>query len=288
MSIQTISCAIVDEESLRETITLLTSEGLEKLRDEMRKFSRVTKVEFPIFRDNTVTTPVNVTGAPVTNIVANHAKKPKKFNLQNFKRWQQMMFFYLTTLNRARFLNKTAPQVEPPMEEVRGSSFLDHKMVDSKNVITQAQDLQVLLHDIHVEGMTLSETFQVAYIIEKRQQVSSEKQLTPDSAKANMVEHPGSSLKSNSKGKGKRKNAKKIKGKAEYLAPKAGIRMTPRQANMVNDNVDMITIVSDVIAMISEVNLVGSNNSDWWVDTRATHHVCADKSMFHSFGAVDN
>ncbi|GKD79598.1 callose synthase 2-like protein, partial [Tanacetum coccineum] len=47
----------------------------------------------------------------------------------------------------------------------------------------------------------------------------------PDSAKANMVVHPGSSSRSNSKGKckDKRKNDKKGKGKSEYLAPKAGI-----------------------------------------------------------------
>ncbi|GJX23326.1 retrovirus-related pol polyprotein from transposon TNT 1-94 [Tanacetum coccineum] len=57
---------------------------------------------------------------------------------------------------------------------------------------------------------------------------------------------------------------------------------------MVNDNVDMIALVSDVIDMNFEVNLVGSNNIGWWVDTGATRHVCADKSMFHSFRAVDN
>ena len=33
-----------------------------------------------------------------------HGEKPKKFNGLNFKRWQQMMLFYLTTLNLARFL----------------------------------------------------------------------------------------------------------------------------------------------------------------------------------------
>nr|GEU39194.1 peroxidase 9 [Tanacetum cinerariifolium] len=139
---------------------------------------------------------------------------------------------------------------------------------------------------------------------------------TPDSAKANMVEHAGSSPKSNSKakGKGKWKNDKKGKGKAEYLAPKAGIvkqkfqgtcynydqpghcatnckmlkRVNPHQANMVNENIDMIAMVSDFIAMISEVNLVCSNNSGWWVDTGAIRYVCADKSMFHPFRAVDN
>ncbi|GJT91175.1 hypothetical protein Tco_1080020 [Tanacetum coccineum] len=55
-------------------------------------------------------------GAPATNTVANHAERPEKFNGQNFKRWQQKMFFYLTTLGLARFLKETVPQVEPPAE----------------------------------------------------------------------------------------------------------------------------------------------------------------------------
>ncbi|GKC92548.1 pol polyprotein [Tanacetum coccineum] len=103
--------------------------------------------------------------------------------------------------------------------------FLDYKMVDSKNVTSQVQDLQVLLHDIHAEGMTLSETFKVATIIEKlppswaefknylkhkrkemsvedlvvRLRIEEDNKLAqkdtyaPDSAKANMVEHVGSS-----------------------------------------------------------------------------------------------
>ena len=45
--------------------------------------------------------------------------------------------------------------------------FLDHKMVDSKTVVSQVQELHVILHEIHVEGMILSETFQVATIIKK-------------------------------------------------------------------------------------------------------------------------
>ncbi|GKC69397.1 hypothetical protein Tco_1115280 [Tanacetum coccineum] len=229
------------------------------------------------------------------------------------------MFFYLTTLGLARFLKEIVPQVEPPAEgqssnaqavqatttakelweslerkyktEDAGTKkfvvarFLDYKMVDSKNVISQVQDLQVLLHDIHAEGMTLSETFQVAAIIEKGHKLAQKDTYAPDSAKANMVEHAGSSSRSFSKGKGKdkKKNDKKGKGKSEYLAPKAVIRVNPRQANMVDENVDMIAMVSDVYAMISEVNLVGTNNSGWWIDTGATRHVCADKSMFHSF-----
>ncbi|KAL2531340.1 zinc knuckle (CCHC-type) family protein [Abeliophyllum distichum] len=45
--------------------------------------------------------------------------------------------------------------------------FLDYEMVDSKTVISQVQELQVILHEIHAEGMVLSETFQVAAMIEK-------------------------------------------------------------------------------------------------------------------------
>ncbi|GJW23322.1 hypothetical protein Tco_0033944 [Tanacetum coccineum] len=122
------------------------------------------------------------------------------------------MFFYLTTLNLARFLKETAPLVEPPREGQPSNAWA------------------VLLHDIYAKGMTLSETFQVATIIEKLplswdNKLAQKNTYTPDSDKANMVEHVRSSSKSNSKGKGKdkRKNDKKGKGEAEYLAPKANI-----------------------------------------------------------------
>ena len=45
--------------------------------------------------------------------------------------------------------------------------FLDYKMVDSKNVVSQVHELQVILHEIHAKGMFFSVTFQVAAIIEK-------------------------------------------------------------------------------------------------------------------------
>ncbi|KAL0339424.1 UNVERIFIED_CONTAM: hypothetical protein Sangu_1464500 [Sesamum angustifolium] len=45
--------------------------------------------------------------------------------------------------------------------------FLDFKMVDSKTVMNQVQEFQMILHDLHAEGMKLSEFFQVAAMIEK-------------------------------------------------------------------------------------------------------------------------
>ncbi|GKC57790.1 retrovirus-related pol polyprotein from transposon TNT 1-94 [Tanacetum coccineum] len=193
--------------------------------------------------------------------------------------------------------------------------FLDYKMVDSKNVTSQVQDLQVLLHDIHAKGMALSETFQVATITEKlppswvefknylkhkRKKMSVEDLVvrlcikednklaqkntyTPDSVKANMVEHAGSSSKSNSKakGKGNGKNDKKSKRKAEYLAPKVGI------ANMVNDNMDMISMVSDVIAMISEVNLIAVGNGEkLYMGNSATADIKGEGDCPKNLGAL--
>ena len=45
--------------------------------------------------------------------------------------------------------------------------LLDYKMVDSKAVLSQVQELQVILHEIHAKGMFVSESFQVATITEK-------------------------------------------------------------------------------------------------------------------------
>ena len=41
-------------------------------------------------------------------------------------------------------------------------------------------------------------------------------------------------------------------------------------------------------AVVSEVNLIGSNPKEWWIDTGATCHVCSDRNMFTSFDPVDS
>ena len=44
--------------------------------------------------------------------------------------------------------------------------FLEFKMIDFKVVIIQVQELQIILHEIHVEKMVLNESFQVIAMIE--------------------------------------------------------------------------------------------------------------------------
>ena len=160
------------------------------------------------------------------NSIPNYGEKPERFNGTDFKRWQQKMLFYLTTLNLTRFLNEDDPKLDvgetdkdkltavdawnhfdflcrnyvlngqentlynvySPLKTAKElwdsldkkyksedaglkkfivGKFLDFKMVDSKTVLSQVQELQVVVHNIHAEGMTLSETFQVAAFIEK-------------------------------------------------------------------------------------------------------------------------
>ncbi|XP_068338880.1 uncharacterized protein [Pyrus communis] len=156
-----------------------------------------------------------------------HSEKPEKFKGGDFKRWQQKMLFYLTTLNLANVLRETVPTADGEnifsaetltaidawnhndflcrnyilnalddslydvyvvcktakelwellekkyKTEDAGSKkfvvgkFLDYKMVDSKSIVSQIKDLQKIIHDIHVEGMVINESFQVASFIEK-------------------------------------------------------------------------------------------------------------------------
>ena len=41
-------------------------------------------------------------------------------------------------------------------------------------------------------------------------------------------------------------------------------------------------------AVISEVNFVGGNTKEWWVDTGATCHVCSERKMFSTYNPLGN
>ena len=41
----------------------------------------------------------------------------------------------------------------------------------------------------------------------------------------------------------------------------------------------------DLVAVVSEVNMI-SNVKGWWVDTRATRHICGDKNLFSEFTPI--
>ncbi|KZV14337.1 hypothetical protein F511_43656 [Dorcoceras hygrometricum] len=52
-----------------------------------------------------------------------------------------------------------------------------------------------------------------------------------------------------------------------------------REANTVDDISHDVSNIS-LCAVVSEVNLIGSNPRERWINTGATRHVCSDKEMF--------
>ena len=116
--------------------------------------------------------PVPMLVAAPNTVPINHGEKSKKFNGIEFKRWQQKMLFYLTTLNLAKFLYENAPklkknetdwQVVVVVEALKHADFLcknnilneldnalysvyssiktAKELCDSKTVLSQLQEL---------------------------------------------------------------------------------------------------------------------------------------------------
>ena len=66
--------------------------------------------------------PVLPTTVPIS---ISPGEKPEKFSGLNFKRWQQKMLFYLTTLNLARFLTEEAPKLKEDEHDIQVISAVD-------------------------------------------------------------------------------------------------------------------------------------------------------------------
>ncbi|XP_070031624.1 uncharacterized protein [Nicotiana tomentosiformis] len=64
-------------------------------------------------------------------------------------------------------LEKKYKTEDAGLKKFVAAKFLDFKMVDGKFVITQVQELQVIVHDLLAEGMVINEAFQVTAFIEK-------------------------------------------------------------------------------------------------------------------------
>ncbi|XP_022888917.1 uncharacterized protein LOC111404326 [Olea europaea var. sylvestris] len=161
--------------------------------------------------------------------------------------------------------------------------FLNYKIVDSKTVISQVQELQVILHQIHAEGMMLSETFQemnveelvVRLQIEEDNKSSEKKWFNHGVAKANVVELGQSSKNYKNKSgssAGKRTKQgpkggivkKKFQGKC-FNCDKVGHKFSEcrlpkknKEANVV-DYMTQDVLKLNLAAVISEVNVVATS-----------------------------
>lgn len=56
------------------------------------------------------------------------------------------------------------------------------------------------------------------------------------------------------------------------------------RAHMVDENGEpLVAMITELSAMIEEINLVGDKPQGWFIDTGATRHVCGDKTLFSTF-----
>ncbi|XP_069150404.1 uncharacterized protein [Solanum lycopersicum] len=213
---------------------------------------------------------------------------------------QQKMFFYLTTLSLQRFINENVPVIlddTPPevvfekkyktedagMKKFIVTKFLDYKMIDSKTVITQVQELHVIIHDHLAEGLIVNDIFQVTAIIEKlppmlknfknylkhkRKEMTVEDliirlRIVEDNKAAEKRSHDNSVI---SGVNIVEEDPTKVKKRKKASGPKNNPPKKKFNGNYFN----------------CECNLIG-NLREWWIDFGASCHVCANKELFSSY-----
>ena len=205
--------------------------------------------------------------------------------------------------------------------------FLKYNMADTKTVIKQVEEIQVLIHELHAEGCAISEQFQVGSIIEKlppswrgfkvylkhkRREMTMEDLIlrlrveedhrkgdSVDGARANVIESEPSTkqkfqkfkCKKMSKLKPKGKDFKKIKGSC-WVCGKAGhnaqeCRHRKDQTVTRTNQAHVHKFDDNLVAVVTETNMV-SNVKGWWIDTAATRHICGDKNLFSEYKHMDD
>ncbi|KAL0328102.1 UNVERIFIED_CONTAM: hypothetical protein Scaly_2242800 [Sesamum calycinum] len=205
--------------------------------------------------------------------------------------------------------------------------FLDFKMVDSKMVMNQVQEFQMILHDLHTEGMKLSESFQVAAMIEKlpplwkdlknylkhkrkemglqdlivRLRIEEDNRLSKMKSKKLQIEAKANLMEQNGNTSIKRK-------RIDYKAKKGRTKMIKRSCyncgkcnhiakdyRLLKKNEVHISEVRSVPIDLRELNLSAvvfeanlvDNQREWWIDTGATRHICSDKEMLSIYTPIN-
>ncbi|KAF3675068.1 hypothetical protein FXO38_04914 [Capsicum annuum] len=200
------------------------------------------------------------------------------------------MFFYLTTLCLQRFTSEDTSEV------LEGTSDKEHFMIveawKHSDFLCRNYILSGLQDDLYnVYSLIVNVAFQVVAIIEKIPPIWKDfknylkhkfKEMTIKDliVRLRIEEDNKATERSNQpkkKFKGKCFNYDKIGHKStDCRSPKKGKKKD--KANMVESNEKC----DDLCAMFLECNLVG-NLREWWIDSGATRHVCANKELFSSF-----
>ncbi|XP_049348562.1 uncharacterized protein LOC125813121 [Solanum verrucosum] len=250
---------------------------------------------------------VGTVSATTTSVAHNRStaslapvEKPAKFSGVDFKRWQQKMFFYLTTLSLQRFINENVPVMsdETPAEErffvtetCTHSNFLCKNYIlsglqdDLYNVynslktskeLWDALEKKYKAEDVGMKKFIVAKflyykMIDMAAIIEKLSPLWKDfKNYLKHKRKEMTVEDLMVRLRIEEDNKAAEKRAIECQG------PKKDKKKD--QGNLAESREEM----DDLCAMLLECNLVG-NPRVWWIDSGASCHVCANKELFTSY-----
>ncbi|XP_023730226.2 uncharacterized protein LOC111877958 [Lactuca sativa] len=243
----------------------------------------------------------NAQGAPMMSMPVNHAKKPKKFLTEEAPRmpegegnvqalttidaWKHSDFLcrdyvlngLFDSLYNVYCVTKTTKELWESLDKKYKTEdvgtkkfvvarFLDYKMVDDKTVMSQVQELQVLLHDMHIE-------------VWEEHKIAQKSSYTPISEKASVVEH-GKTYGKNKYGKGKLQK----KGKRSNLGAKGGTFKKKFQGNCHNcDQRAHRAANCKLPKKAKEANVLEKITKDV-----SNINLAANREWFRNFKVVDN
>ncbi|GKB08782.1 hypothetical protein Tco_0837094 [Tanacetum coccineum] len=126
--------------------------------------NKLSALHLKMTNDTIVATPVNITSVSVTNTVANHVENQRNL-MGGILRSGNTRCSCCASCGSMETFRLLVSQL---CSEWFGGLFVQRVLQDQYcQRIIGVIGMQVLLHVIHVEGMTLSETFQVVAIFEK-------------------------------------------------------------------------------------------------------------------------
>ncbi|XP_070057601.1 uncharacterized protein [Nicotiana tomentosiformis] len=273
---------------------------------------------------NLSATVVAMTIALSSQTVVPPAEKSGNFSGANFKGWKQRVFTDLPCLEEFLCKGYILSALKDDLYNVYSAMKASKELLDAlekkqQNRGTQVEEIQLIFHDLIVEGMVVNEAFQVAAMIEKLPHTwrdfknylkhkckemkledlvirlkieegnkTAKKKSCRNSTimGANIIKEtaPKSKKRKRSSGQTKEHNKKKFKGNC-YNCGKADqkapdCRLPKKDKKKGQDNiVEKNDDIDDLCAMLPECNLVG-NPKEWWIDSGSTRHVCVVKEAF--------
>ncbi|XP_075481108.1 uncharacterized protein LOC142521814 [Primulina tabacum] len=235
-----------------------------------------------------------------THATVAHGEKPEKFSGDDFKRWQQKMLFYLTTLSLSRFWKEDPPTVAENETDTNMRAALDAWNQSDflcKNYILN--ELDNALYNVYCQVKTAKEVWEMLDKKYRAEDAGLKKFIVGRFLDYKMVDSKSSDessarittyLTRDSCGRNEskrvlpsccvdRETPSVVEGFQElFEAQKKGDGIGGSHC----DIEDRRRQQEHRGQVILEANLV-ENPNEWWVDTGATRHICSNKGMFSTY-----